>query len=243
MGRMFEVRKRSMFARYDRMAKAFTRCGREIVIAVRESGPDPDINPALRRAIQNARAVNMPKDRIEGAIKRASGKDAENYTEVLYEAYGPAGSALMIETATDNPTRTIANLRLICSRNGGNMGSSGSVAYQFQKMGVFQIPADEHDPEELELSLIDFGLEDLGETVAELEGKEIPVLEIRAEFASFGAMQSALEEQGLKVVSAKAAWIPETPIALDEENEEAVLKLVDLIEADEDVQDVFHNLG
>src|SRR6185436_21138776 len=157
MGRIFETRKHTMFARWDRMAKQFARIGKEIVIAVRSGGTDPASNPQLRRVIQNARAVNMPKDKVEAAIKRAAGKEAADYEEILYEGYAPHGVAVLVETATDNPTRTVSNLRTHFNKGGGNLASTGSVAFNFKHMGVFRLPPDGLDPDELELELIDHG--------------------------------------------------------------------------------------
>ena len=161
MGRIFEVRKATMFARWDRMAKQFTRIGKEIAIAVKAGGPEPATNPALRRAMQNAKSVNMPKDRIEAAIKRAMGKEIENYEEILYEGYGPHGVALLVETATDNHVRTVANVKSIFNKGGGTLGNSGSVSFQFKKMGAFRLKPEGLNAEDMELELIDFGLEEL----------------------------------------------------------------------------------
>lgn len=228
-----------MFARWDRMAKAFTRVGKEIVIAVKAGGPDPAGNPQLRRVIQNARAVNMPKDKIESAIKRASGKDVADYAEILYEGYGPSGVAILVEAATDNPTRTVANVRNIFSKGGGNMGSTGSVAFQFKRMGVFRLDPAGIDQESLELDLIDEGLEEMGEGTGD---KGEPQLVIRCAFADFGRLQKALEDRGLKPLSAESEYIPVTPVELAEEQAKDVLKLADSLEQDDDVQKVFHNL-
>ena len=164
MGRIFETRKHTMFARWDRMAKQFTRIGKEIVIAVKAGGPDPTANPQLRRVIQNARAVNMPKDKVESAIKRAAGKDTADYAEILYEGYAPHGAPVLIEAATDNPTRTVSNLRSLFNKGGGNLGSSGSVSFLFKRMGVFRLDPAGVDQDELELELIDHGLEEMGES-------------------------------------------------------------------------------
>ena len=241
MGRIFEKRKHTMFARFDRMAKQFARIGKDIVIAVKAGGPDPDLNPQLRRAIQNAKGVNMPKDKVEAAIKRAMGKDTANYDEVLYEGYGPHGVPLVIETATDNVNRTVANLRAIFSRGGGNLGTSGSVAFQFTKMGAFTLnPADVPDRDEFELELIDEGLEELGETVTE-DGRD--ALVARCAFSDFGQMQKALEERGIEPIAAEIEWVPASPVELPNEQADAVLELVAKLEADEDVQRVFHNLA
>src|SRR6185312_14163705 len=186
MGRIFEVRKASMFARWDRMAKQFTRIGKEIVIAVKAGGPDPNTNAALRRCFQNARSVGMPKDRVEAAIKRAQGKELVNYDEILYEGYGPHGVAILVETATDNHVRTVANVKSHFNKGGGVMGNSGSVSFQFKKMGTFKLKPEGLSADDLELELIDFGLEELGESTGE-NGE--PVLVLRAAFSDFGKMQ------------------------------------------------------
>ncbi|WP_420455623.1 YebC/PmpR family DNA-binding transcriptional regulator [Rubrivirga sp.] len=241
MGRMFEKRKHTMFARYDRMAKQFTRIGKDIVIAVRAGGPDPDLNPQLRRAMQNAKGVNMPKEKVEAAIKRALGKDTASYDEVLYEGYGPHGVPLLVDAATDNVNRTVANLRAVLARGGGNLGTSGSVAFQFTKMGAFTLdPATVGDRDELELELIDAGLEDLGETTTE-DGRD--ALLARCSFSDFGTMQKALDERGIEPIAAEVEYVPTTTTELPDEQADAVLELVAKIEADEDVQRVFHNLA
>ncbi len=239
MGRIFEVRKATMFARWDRMAKQFTRIGKEIAIAVKAGGPDPNTNPALRRCIQNAKSVNMPKDRVEAAIKRAQGKEMDNYEEILYEGYGPHGVAILVETATDNPTRTVANVRSHFNKGNGNLGTSGSVSFQFKKMGVFKLKPEGINQDELELELIDAGLEEMGEGTGE-NGE--PVLVLRTAFSDFGNMQKALEEKHITPISAEVEWIPATTVELPENQAQEVLKLVDRLEQDEDVQKVFHNL-
>ncbi len=239
MGRIFEVRKATMFARWDKMAKQFSRIGKDIVIAVKAGGPDPDTNPALRRCIQNARSVNMPKDRIEAAIKRASGKEMANYEELLYEGYAPHGVAILIETATDNPTRTVANIRSHFNKGNGALGTSGSVSFQFKKMGVFKLKPEGINVEELELELIDYGLEEMGEGIGE---NDEAVIVLRTGFSDFGNMQKALEERSLSPISAEVEWIPATTVELPEDQAQEVLKLVDKLEQDEDVQKVFHNL-
>ena len=239
MGRIFEVRKATMFARWDRMAKQFTRIGKEIAIAVKSGGPDPDTNPALRRCFQNAKSVNMPKDRVEAAIKRAMGKEMENYEEILYEGYGPHGVAILVETATDNHVRTVANIKSHFNKGNGALGNSGSVSFQFKKMGVFKLKPEGIDTEGLELELIDFGLEELGEGSGE-NGEDVLVL--RCGFADFGNLQKALEERGITPISAETEWIPQNLVELGEEAAQEVLKLVDRVEQDDDVQKVFHNL-
>ena len=239
MGRIFEVPKSTMFARWDRMAKQFTRIGKEIAIAVKAGGPDPATNPALRRCMQNAKSVNMPKDRVEAAIKRAQGKEMDNYDEILYEGYAPHGVAVLVETATDNHVRTVANVKSHFNKGGGALGNSGSVAFQFKKMGVFKVKPEGLNPEELELELIDYGLEELGDSTGE-NGEDILV--IRCGFTDFGNMQKALEEKNITPLSAEVEWIPATTVELPEDQAQEVLKLVDRLEQDEDVQKVFHNL-
>lgn len=240
MGRIFETRKHTMFARWDRMAKAFTRIGKEIVIAVKAGGPDADANPLLRRVVQNARSVNMPKEKIESAIKRAAGKDVADYQEIVYEGYAPHGIAILIEAATDNPTRTVANVRNILGKGGGNLGASGSVGFLFKHMGVFRLDPAGIDQESLELELIDDGLEELGESTGE---KGEAQLVIRCAFADFGRLQKALEDRKLKPISAESEYIPGSAIELSEEQAKDVLKLVDSLEQDDDVSKVFHNLA
>jgi len=240
MGRIFEVRKATMFARWDRMAKQFTRIGKEIAIAVKAGGPDPNTNPALRRCFQNAKAVNMPKDRVEAAIKRAMGKEMENYEEILYEGYGPHGVAILVETATDNHVRTVANIKSHFNKGGGALGNSGSVAFQFKKMGVFKLKPEGLNTEELEFDLIDHGLEEMGDGTGE-NGELILVL--RCAFNDFGKMQKALEEKNITPINAEVEWIPTTTVPLNDSQAEEVSKLVEKLEQDDDVQKVFHNMG
>jgi len=240
MGRIFEVRKATMFARWDRMAKQFTRIGKEIAIAVKSGGPDPTTNPALRRCMQNAKAVNMPKDRIEAAIKRALGKEMDNYEEILYEGYGPHGVAILVETATDNHVRTVANVKSHFNKGGGALGNSGSVSFQFKKMGVFKLNTEGMNIDELELELIDFGLEEMGESTDE-NGN--PVLVLRSAFVDFGNLQKALEDKGITPLSAELEWIPTTTVPVTDEQAEDVSKLIERLEQDDDVGKVFHNMG
>jgi len=240
MGRIFEVRKATMFARWDRMAKQFTRIGKEIAIAVKAGGPDPAINPALRRAMQNAKSANMPKDRIEAAIKRAMGKEMENYEEILYEGYGPHGVALLVETATDNHVRTVANVKSYFNKGGGTLGNSGSVSFQFRKMGVFKLKPEGLNVDDLEFELIDFGLEEMGESTDE-NGDTILVL--RCAFVDFGKLQKALEDRGITPISAEIEWIPTTTVPVNDAQAEDVSKLIERLEQDEDVSKVFHNMG
>jgi YebC/PmpR family DNA-binding regulatory protein len=240
MGRIFEVRKASMFARWDRMAKQFTRIGKEIAIAVKSGGPDPNVNAALRRCFQNAKSVNMPKDRVEAAIKRAMGKEMDNYDEILYEGYGPHGVAILVETATDNHVRTVANVKSHFNKGGGTLGNSGSVAFQFKKMGVFRLKPEGLNAEDLELELIDFGLEELGEGTGE-NGED--VLVVRVGFTDFGNMQKALEDKGIIPISAELEWIPSVSVPVSDAQAEDVSKLIERLEQDDDVQKVFHNMG
>lgn len=239
MGRIFEVRKATMFARWDRMAKQFTRIGKEIVIAVKAGGTDPNTNPALRRCMQNAKSVNMPKDRVEAAIKRALGKEMQNYDEILYEGFGPHGVAILVETATDNHVRTVANIKSYFNKHDGSLGNSGSVSFQFKKMGVFKLKPEGVNSEDLELELIDFGLEEMGEGTGE-NGEDVIVL--RVGFSDFGNMQKALEDKNIQPISSEVEWIPNTTVELPEDQATEVLKLVDKLEQDDDVQKVFHNL-
>lgn len=239
MGRIFEVRKHAMFARWNRMAKQFARVGKEIAIAVKAGGPDPASNPALRRAVQNARAVNMPKDNVTSAIKRASGKDAANYNEIIYEGYGPHGVAIIVEAATDNPTRTVANVRNVFDNNGGNLAATGSVSFQFRKMGVFRLSPEGIVQDDLELDLIDHGLEEMGESVGE---KGEPQLVVRCNFPDFGQMQKALEDRKLVPISASHEYICITPTELPEAQATEVMTLIDKLEQDDDVQNVYHTL-
>ena len=240
MGRIFEVRKHTMFARWNRMAKQFARIAKDITIAVKAGGTDPQSNPTLRRVIQNARAVNMPKDKVDAAIKRAAGRDATNYSEVIYEGYAPHGVALLVETATDNPTRTVAAVRNIMTKNGGNLGTTGSVAFQFRKMGVFRLKPEGIDQDDLELYLIDHGLDEMGESTGE---KGEPQLVVRCAFADFGQVQEALEKRGIEPVSATHEYVCTTPTELPEEQATEVLELIDKLEQDEDVQKVYHTLA
>jgi YebC/PmpR family DNA-binding regulatory protein len=240
MGRIFEVRKHTMFARWNRMAKQFARIGKDITIAVKSGGPDPASNPALRRVIQNARSINMPKDKVEAAIRRASGKEAANYTEVLYEGYAPHGIAVLVECATDNPTRTVASVRNIFSKHGGNLGTSNSVSFLFKRMGVFRLNPEGIDQDDLELYLIDHGLEEMGESTGE---KGEPQLVVRCAFADFGQVQKALEDRGITPISAEHEYICLTANELPEEQATEVLELIDKLEQDDDVQKVYHTLA
>jgi YebC/PmpR family DNA-binding regulatory protein len=229
-----------MFARWNRMAKQFARIAKDITMAAKNGGADPASNPSLRRMIQNARAVNMPKDKVEAAIKRAAGRDAANYHEVLYEGYAPHGVALLVETATDNPTRTVAGVRNIITKGGGNLAAHGSVSFLFKKMGVFRLNPHGIDQDDLELYLIDHGLEEMGESTGE---KGEPQLVIRGSFGDFGHLQVALEARGIVPLSAEHEYICTIPTELPEDQATEVLILIDKLEQDDDVQKVFHTLA
>jgi YebC/PmpR family DNA-binding regulatory protein len=235
MGRIFEKRKHKMFARFDRMAKAFTRIGKDIAIAVKQGGPNPDNNPRLRMAIQNAKGVNMPKDRVESAIKRASSKEEKDFQEVVYEGYAPHGVPVMVECATDNPTRTVANIRVHFSKNGGNMGNSGSVGFLFERKGVFKFAPEVVNLDDLELDLIDAGAEDIVKDEEELI--------IYTRFTEFGSMQKFLESKNLVPKSAELQYIATTTKELSEAETDEVMECITALEEDEDVQSVFHNLA
>jgi YebC/PmpR family DNA-binding regulatory protein len=235
MGRVFEKRKHKMFARFDRMAKAFTRIGKDIAIAVKNGGPLPENNPKLRMAIQNAKGVNMPKDRVDAAIKRASSKEEKDFQEVTYEGYAPHGVPLIVECATDNPTRTVANIRLHFSKNNGSMGNSGSVAFMFERRGVFKFDPAKLNLDEYELDLIDAGAEDIEKNEDELI--------IYTKFTEFGHMQKFLESKHLEAKSSELQYIPTTTKELSENEQDDVLKLVEVLESDDDVQTVYHNLA
>jgi YebC/PmpR family DNA-binding regulatory protein len=239
MGRIFEVRKHTMFARWDRMAKQFARISKDINMAVKSGGGDASSNPALRRQVQNARAINMPKDKVEAAIKRALGKDSTNYEQIIYEGYAPHGIAVLVEAATDNATRTVAQVRTIFSKAGGNLATAGSVAFQFRKMGVFRLNPDGIDHDDLELYLMDHGLDEMGDSTGE---KGEPQIVARCAFADFGHMQEALEKRGIHPLSAAHEFICTTPIELPEAQATEVLQLVDALEQNDDVQNVYHSL-
>jgi YebC/PmpR family DNA-binding regulatory protein len=236
MGRIFEKRKYVMFARFARMSKAFNRIGREIVIAVKAGGVDPKMNPRLRICIQNAKSVNMPKDRIDAAIKRASSKDTSAYEEILYEGYAPHGIAVLVECATDNPTRTVANIRHAFSKFGGSLGVTGSISFMFERKGIFTFEKTAiTDIDEFELEFIDHGLEDLVQD----EGK----IYMYTSFQDYGKMQKALEEKGIEATSVELQFIPNTTKEVTEEQAKEVQELLEKLEEDDDVQSVFHTMG
>jgi YebC/PmpR family DNA-binding regulatory protein len=240
VGRAFEKRKTTIFARMDRVAKQFTKISKDIAIAVKSGGTSPDGNPALRRALQNARAVNMPKEKVETAIKKASGQGAADYDIILYEGYAAHGIAVLVEAATDNVTRTVANVRHAFKANGGNMGSTGSVAFMFQRQGVFRLQPQGIDPDELELELIDHGLTALEHGESD---KGEPQLVVRCAFTDFGAMQTAIEGRGLALISSESEYVAQNLTELAEDKATAVMELVAALESDDDVQNVFTNLA
>jgi YebC/PmpR family DNA-binding regulatory protein len=235
MGRAFEFRKARKMKRWSAMSKAFTRIGKDIVIAVKDGGPDPDSNSKLRAVIQNAKAVNMPKDNIERAIKRASDKSTGNYKVVLFEGYAPHGIAILVETATDNNTRTVANVRSYFNKCNGSLGTSGSVVFQFDHSCNFRINAENMDAEEIELEFIDFGAE---EVFADEDG-----IHIYAPFECFGAIQAAIEERSIEILSSGFDRIPQVTKSLNPTQTADVDKLIEKLENDDDVQNVYHTMA
>ena len=235
MGRAFEFRKARKFKRWGAMAKAFTRIGKDLVMAVKDGGPDPESNSRLRAVIQNAKAANMPKDNVERAIKKASDKDTADYKPVNFEGYGPHGIAVFVETATNNNQRTVANVRSYFTRNGGSLGTSGSLEFMFTHQCNFNIHKEGRDIEELELELIDFGAEELFED----EDKIV----IYGAFQNFGAIQAQLEKLEIEIVSSGFERIPHDTKDLNEEQSEEVEKLLAKFDEDDDIQNVYHNMG
>ena len=234
MGRAFEFRKGRKLKRWAAMSKAFTRIGKDIVMAVKEGGPDPASNSRLRAVIQNAKSVNMPKDNIERAIKRASDKSQGDFKEVLFEGYAPHGIAILIETATDNNTRTVANIRSYFNKYDGSLGTSGSVEFMFDHTCNFRINAEGIDPEELEFDMIDYGAE---EVFTDDDG-----ILIYAPFESFGAIQKELEARGIEILESGFERIPQVTKELPAAHVEDVEKLLEKIEEDDDVQNVYHSM-
>lgn len=235
MGRAFEYRKATKMKRWGNMARVFTKLGKQITIAVRESGSEPDTNPRLRVLIQQSKKENMPKENVERAIKKATSKDEADYKEMVYEGYGPNGIAIVIETATDNPTRTVANVRSYLTRHGGSLGTSGCLQFLFDHKCVFKIAQKEGvSIDDLELELIDFGVDEL------VEDEDAIIL--YGEFQSYSSIQKYLEENGFEIFSAEFERIPNDMKELNEEQKAQVTKLLDKIEDDEDVQNVFHNM-
>lgn len=235
MGRAFEFRKARKLKRWGNMSRTFTRIGKEITIAAKAGGPDPDMNPRLRVLIHNAKAANMPKDTIERAIKKATDKDSSDYKEIVYEGYGPHGIAIVVETATDNNQRTVANVRSYFNKHGGSLGTSGSLSFMFDHKSVFHLkPKADLDPEELELELIDFGADDF-----DIDEEEWVIY---APFDQFAALQKYFEENGFEISSAEFERIPTDYKEVTAEQREAIEKLLEKFEDDEDVQNVFHNM-
>ena len=234
MGRAFEFRKARKMKRWSAMAKTFTRIGKDIVMAVKEGGPDPENNSRLRAVIQNAKSANMPKDNIERAIKKASDKNTENYKEILYEGYAPHGVAVLVETATDNNNRTVANIRSYFNKGSGTLGTSGSVEFMFDHSCNFRIPSEDLDPEEIELEFIDYGVE---EVFTDEDG-----MLLYAPFESFGTIQRELENRSIEILSSGFERIPQVTKKLSKEAQEEVEKLIEKIEEDDDVQNVYHTL-
>ena len=240
MGRAFEKRKHTIFARMDRVAKQFSKVGKDIAIAVKAGGTSPDGNPSLRRALQNARALNMPKEKVEAAIKKASGQGATNYDIIIYEGYAPHGVALLVEAATDNVTRTVANVRHAFTRYGGNMGTTGSVAFMFQRQGVFRLNPEGIDRDSLELELIDHGLVALEDGESD-KGEKL--LLVRCAFNDFGTMSTAIESRKLTLISTESEYVAATQTELPDAQIDEVMKLVAALEEDDDIQNVYSNLA
>ncbi len=243
MGRTFENRKNAIAKRGARDAKAFTKAVRQLSIATKAGGPDPSANPALRRAMQNARSVNMPKDKIQNAIAKASGAgQSEDFQQVLYEGYGPHGIAFLVDTATDNPTRTVANVRSYFKKEQGNLGNSGSVVFMFDQEGTFVLNPEGLNRDELELELIDHGLERLEDDTVVTNVRDKSVWVVFCSRDDFGIMQSALEERKLDVISSGFRWTPKTTTDVSPAQAEEVAGLFDRLEDDDDVQEVFCNI-
>jgi len=236
MGRAFEARRSRKEKRWDLMSKTFTKLGREIAMAVKQGGADPETNARLRMIVQNARGANMPKDRIDNAIKKASSKEDGNFEEMVYEGYAPHGIGVLVECTTDNPTRTVAMVRMHFNRSGGALGKSGSLDFNFQRKGIFTVASEGLSKDDLELELIDFGAEEI------YDGEEGNFV-VQTSFTDFGMMQKALEDKKINVISAKLQRLPNTTTTLTEEQAEEVLDLIDKFEEEDDVQAVFHNLA
>jgi len=245
MGRAFEYRKAAKMKRWGTMSRVFPKLGKIITMAAKEGGPDPDMNPKLRTAILNAKAQNMPKDNIDAAIKRASAKDAADIKELTYDVKAVHGVQMIVECATDNNTRTVANVKAILTRNGGEMLTSGSLNFMFTRKCVFVFDkTDDMDLEELELELIDFGLEEIEEDIEPQEvGEDIKIVRVYGDFTSFGELSKALEEMQIKVKKATLEYIANTPIELSDEQMEEIDTLIDKLEDDEDVQSVYTNIA
>ncbi len=235
MGRAFEFRKARKMKRWSKMAKTFSRIGKDIVIAIKEGGVDPETNSRLRAVIQNAKTANMPKDIIDRAIKKATDKDTSDYKEVNFEGYAPHGIAIFVETTTDNNNRTVANVRAAFTKFNGNLGTSGSVEFLFEHTCNFKIARNEHDLEELELELIDAGIDEIFEDEGEIN--------IYGAFESFGSIQKALESMNIEILSSGYERIPTNTTKITEEQEIEVEKLLERLEEDDDVHNVYHTMG
>lgn len=244
MGRAFEYRRAAKEKRWDKMSKVFPKLAKAITVAVKEGGADPDMNSKLRHAIANAKSENMPKDNIENAIKRASGKDAADFTEVIYEGKGPHGVLVVVECATDNTTRTIANVKSYFNKAGGSLVPTGSLDYMFSRKAVFEFPkTDEIDLEELELELIDAGLEEIEEATVEVDEEEVVMVYVNGDYTAFGTLAAALEEKGIEIGKSSLQRIPTTPVEYTEEQLVDIEKMLDKIEDDDDIQQVFTNIA
>ncbi|MGB0390185.1 MAG: YebC/PmpR family DNA-binding transcriptional regulator [Salibacteraceae bacterium] len=244
MGRAFELRKGRKLKRWSKMAKTFSRIGKDIVIAIKEGGPEPEANAKLRAVMQNAKAANMPKEIVDRAIKKAKDKDTSSYKEVTFEGYAPHGIAIMVETATDNNNRTVAAVRAAFTKFNGNLGTNGSVEFMFERKCHFKIPMGELDPEELEFELIDAGIEELfGEEPEEDAEDQTSTIMIYGPFESFGSIQKELESRGLEILESGYERIPTTTTKLTEEQEAEVDKLLERLEEDDDVMNVYHTMG
>ena len=235
MGRIFETRKHVMFARYARMSKAFNRIRKDIEIAVKAGGSDTKVNSKLRIAIQNAKSVNMPKDKVEAAIKRAISKDTTGYQEIIYEGYAPHGIGVVVECATDNPTRTVANVRHHFRKHEGSLGTTGSISFMFERKGLFKVPKNSvADLDNLELELIDFGLDEFS--------YDDEFIYIYTPFQEYGTMQKALEEKNIEIKATELQYIPTNYKEVTEEQRKEVNTLIEALEEDDDVQSVYHNM-
>ncbi len=241
MGRAFEFRKARKMKRWSKMAKTFSRIGKDIVMAIKEGGPEPESNAKLRAVMQNAKAANMPKDIVDRAIKKAKDKDTSDYKEVNFEGYAPHGIAVMVETATDNNNRTVANVRAAFTKYNGNLGTNGSVEFMFERKCHFKIPAGDHDPEELEFELIDAGIDELFLEEPEEEGQEATIM-IYGPFESYGSIQKELEARELEILESGYERIPTNTTKLTPEQEEEVEKLLERLEEDDDVSNVYHTM-
>lgn len=242
MGRAFEYRKARKLKRWGNMSRTFTRIGKEITIAAKAGGPDPDTNPRLRALMQNAKAANMPKDTVERAIKKATEKDASDYKEIVYEGYGPFGIAIVVEAATDNNTRTVANVRSYFTKHGGNLGTQGSLSFLFDHKCVFKIkPVDGMDLDDLELEMIDFGVDTVEhDTIGEED--ETDVIALYGAFEDYSNIQKHLEEGGYEILTSEFVRLPTDLKEVTDEQRASIEKLLDKFEDDEDVQNVYHNM-